>query len=42
MEAILQTLTDLNIPYEIQEHRAIFSEKDAEGVEITLPGIALR
>ncbi len=30
MEPILQTLTDLNIPYELQEHKAIFSEEDSK------------
>ncbi|MCR5187748.1 MAG: hypothetical protein K6C97_02345 [Treponema sp.] len=42
MEEILQTLTDMNIPFELQEHKAIFSEKDSEGVEITLPGIEVK
>lgn len=42
MEKILQTLTDLNIPFELQEHKAIFSEKDSEDVEITLPGIEVK
>ncbi|MCR5218409.1 YbaK/EbsC family protein [Treponema sp.] len=42
MEEILQTLTDLNIPFEIQEHKAIFSEKDAEDVVINLPGIDVK
>ena len=35
---IFQVLTDLNIPYEIQEHKAIFSEEDAKDVLITLEG----
>ena len=38
MEPILQTLTDLNIPYELQEHKAIFSEEDSKDVVITLEG----
>ena len=42
MEPILQTLTDLNIAYELQEHKAIFSEKDCEDVVITLPGIDVK
>lgn len=42
MEPILQTLTDLNIPFEIQEHKAIFSEKDSEDVVINLPGLEVK
>lgn len=42
MEPILQTLKDLNIPFELQEHKAIFSEKDSEDVVITLPGIEVK
>ncbi|MCR5761810.1 MAG: hypothetical protein K6G00_00330 [Treponema sp.] len=38
MEAILKILTDLNIPYELQEHKAIFSEEDSKDVVITLEG----
>ena len=38
MEPILHTLTDLNIPYELQEHKAIFSEEDSKDVVITLEG----
>ena len=38
MEPILQTLTDLNIPYELQEHKAIFSEEDSKDIVITLEG----
>ena len=38
MEPILQTLTDLNIPYQLQEHKAIFSEEDSKDVVITLEG----
>lgn len=38
MEPILQTLTDLNIPFELQEHKAIFSEEDSKDVVITLEG----
>lgn len=38
MEPILQTLTDLKIPYELQEHKAIFSEEDSKDVVITLEG----
>ena len=40
MEPILHTLTDLNIPYELQEHKAIFSEEDSKDVVITLEGTA--
>ena len=36
MEPILQILNDLNIPYEFQEHKAIFSEEDSKDVVITL------
>lgn len=42
VEPILQTLEDLNIHYEIQEHKPIFSEKDSEDVVITLPGIDVK
>ncbi len=42
MEAILQTLSDLNIPFELQEHKAIFCEKDSEDVVITLNGIDVK
>lgn len=42
MEPILKTLEDLNIPYELQEHKAIFSEKDSEDVVITLPGMEVK
>ena len=38
MEPILQILNDLNIPYELQEHKAIFSEEDSKDVVITLEG----
>ena len=38
MEQIFQILTDLNIPYELQEHKAIFSEEDSKDVVITLEG----
>ena len=41
-EPIFQTLADLNIPYEIQEHKAIFSEEDAKDVVITLEGIDVK
>ena len=37
-EQIFQILTDLNIPYELQEHKAIFSEEDSKDVVITLEG----
>ena len=35
---IFQVLKDLNIPYEVQEHKAIFSEEDSKDVVITLKG----
>ena len=35
---IFQVLKDLNIPYEKQEHKAIFSEEDSKDVVITLEG----
>ncbi|MCR4940175.1 MAG: prolyl-tRNA synthetase associated domain-containing protein [Treponemataceae bacterium] len=35
---ILQILKDLNIPYRLQEHKAIFSEEDAKDVVINLSG----
>lgn len=35
---IFQVLKDLNIPYEMQEHKAIFSEEDSKDVVITLKG----
>ena len=35
---IFQVLRDLNIPYELQEHKAIFSEEDSKDVIITLEG----
>ena len=38
MEPIFQILNDLNIPYELQEHKAIFSEEDSKDVVITLEG----
>ena len=38
MELIFQILNDLNIPYELQEHKAIFSEEDSKDVIITLEG----
>ena len=38
MEQIFQILTDLNIPYELQEHKAIFSEEDSKDVVIALEG----
>ena len=38
MEQIFQILNDLNIPYELQEHKAIFSEEDSKDVVITLEG----
>lgn len=41
-ESILKILADLNIPYEIQEHIPLFSEKDAQNVEITLRGIDVK
>lgn len=36
---IFQVLKDLNIPYEKQEHKAIFSEEDSKDVVITLEGM---
>ncbi len=42
MKEILQTLIDLHIPFDIQEHKAIFSEKDSEDVEIKLEGIEVK
>lgn len=41
-ENIFQTLKSLNIPYKIQEHKAIFSEEDSKDVEITLEGIDVK
>lgn len=41
-EPIFQTLDSLNIPYKIQEHKAIFSEEDAKDVVITLEGIDVK
>ena len=38
MEQIFEILNDLNIPYELQEHKAIFSEEDSKDVVITLEG----
>lgn len=38
MEQPFQILNDLNIPYELQEHKAIFSEEDSKDVVITLEG----
>lgn len=35
---IFQVLDDLNIRFEIQEHKAIFSEEDSKDVEIRLKG----
>ena len=42
MEPIFETLNSLNIKYELQEHKAIFSEEDSKNVEITLPGIDVK
>lgn len=39
---IFHILNSLEIPYQIQEHRAIFSEKDGADVEITLPGVMVK
>ena len=39
MEQIFQILNDLKIPYELQEHKAIFSEENSKDVVITLEGI---
>ena len=36
---IFQVLKDFNIPYEKQEHKAIFSEEDSKDVVITLEGM---
>ena len=33
-----QILNDLNIPYELQEHKAIFAEEDSKDAVITLEG----
>ena len=41
-EHILKVLKDLHISYEIQEHIPLFSEKDAQNVEITLQGIDVK
>ena len=35
---IFKVLSELNIPYEKQEHKAIFSEEDSKDVVITLEG----
>ena len=35
---IFQVLKDLNIPFELQEHKAIFSEEDSKDVVINLEG----
>ena len=35
---IFHVLKDLNIPFEKQEHKAIFSEEDSKDVVITLEG----
>lgn len=35
---IFHVLKDLDIPYEKQEHKAIFSEEDSKDVVITLKG----
>ena len=42
MEHILQILTNLNIPFEMQEHKAIFSEEDSMDVEISLEGMDVK
>ena len=39
---IFQVFKDLNIPYEKQEHKAIFSEEDSKGVAITLEGMDVK
>ena len=39
---IFQVLKDLNIPYEKQEHKAIFSEEDSQDVVITLEGMDVK
>ena len=39
---IFQVLKDLNIPYEKQEHKAIFSEEDSKDVVITLEGMDVK
>ena len=38
MEQIFQILKDLNILYELQEHKAIFSEEDSKDVVIIIEG----
>ena len=44
MEAddIFKVLSDLNIAYKKQEHKAIFCEKDGLDVVITLSGIGVK
>ena len=39
---IFKVLNDLNIPFEKQEHKAIFSEEDSKDVVITLPGVDVK
>ena len=34
MEQKFQILTDLNIPYKLHEHKAIFSEEDSKDIVI--------
>lgn len=42
MTDILEILNSLNIEFQLQEHKAIFSEKDSREVEILLPGIEVK
>ena len=39
---IFEILDDLNIPFEKQEHKAIFFEEDSKDVVITLPGVDVK
>lgn len=39
---IFKVLNDLNIPFEKQEHKAIFSDEDSKDVVITLPGVDVK
>ena len=41
-EEIFFILDELKIPYEVQEHKAIFSEKDAAEIKIDLNGIDVK
>ncbi len=39
---IFKILDELNISYNLQEHKAIFSEEDSKNVQITLNGIEVK